>query len=368
MHPDVLHVVLSLSPGGTERVVIELTKKTRPAVRGVVCLDEAGAWSSQLVEAGIPVTQLGRRPGFRPKLGLDIVRVARRSGARILHCHHYSPFVYGRLATMIAPDLRIVFTEHGRLSDAAPSAKRRFANPILARFAGSMNAVSYDLRNHMIESGFPATRIGVVHNGIDPGPVVTDERAVGARLALDIPQHAPVLGTVGRLDAVKDLPTLFRAVQMLKERWPRIRLLVVGDGAERATLTALCRELNLEKSVLFLGHRDDARAVMPAFDVYVNSSISEGISLTLLEAMAASRPIVATRVGGTAEVVDHDVTGLLVPSRSPGQLAGAIEPLLCSTSLRTAMGHAGRWRMERRFSLDRMARDYAAIYDEVQRI
>src|SRR4051794_805843 len=117
----IAQVVLSLSPGGTERLVIELSKRTRNAVRVVICLDEEGAWSPELEAHGIPVVALRRQPGFRPGLGLKIARTARQFGASILHCHHYSPFVYGKIAAAVMPGLRVVFTEHGRLSDGPPS-------------------------------------------------------------------------------------------------------------------------------------------------------------------------------------------------------------------------------------------------------
>ena len=365
--PSVLHVVLSLSPGGTERLVIELSKRTAPTVRGVVCLDETGAWSGELTNRGIAVQSLGRQPGFHPGLAFALARAARRSGATILHCHHYTPFVYGRFAALLAPDLRLVFTEHGRLSDATPSRKRRIMNPLLARFRGTVHAVSHDLMHHMVASGFPVDRIEVVHNGIDAGPPVTAADGVCARRQLGLSGDGPVLGTAARLDSVKDLATLLRAMVTLKQRWPAIRLVVIGDGPERDRLASLAQELRLAENLLFTGHRDNARSLFPAFDLYVNSSISEGISLTLLEAMAASRAIVATRVGGTPEVVEHGTTGLLVSARSADELSTSVARLLDSPARRLSMGEAGRSRVERVFSVDRMVAQYADIYERAQR-
>jgi glycosyltransferase involved in cell wall biosynthesis len=367
MRARVAHVVLSLSPGGTERLVIELSKRTREAVAGVICLDQPGAWSEELTDDGIPVVALKREPGFKPALGLAIARNASAFGAAILHCHHYSPFVYGRIASALMPKLRVVFTEHGRLSDAPPSAKRKLMNPLLAGVSDPVYAVSHDLKRHMVASGFPEDRVNVIHNGIDPGPEVKPLDAILARLSLNIPQDAFVLGTVARLDAVKDLGTLLRAVAALRRQSQTVFLAIVGEGPERRSLEELARSLGIETGVRFAGQRDDARALLPAFDLYVNSSISEGISLTLLEAMAACRPIVATRVGGTPEVVVDHVTGLLVPSRSPDCLAGAVAGLMRAAPTRRAMGLAGRARMEREFSLARMVGDYVRVYDAVAR-
>lgn len=363
----VAHVVLSLAPGGTERLVIELSKRSG-AARGVICLDAPGPWATELTDAGIPVVSLGRRPGFRPSVGWRVARAARQLEARILHCHHYSPFVYGRLAALVAPHLRLVFTEHGRLSDARPSLKRRMVNPLLARFQGSIHAVSHDLKTHMIAEGFPADRIDVVHNGVDPGRPTSDADVAAARARLNLSADHLVVGTIGRLDLVKDFETLLHAAAMLRDRYPTLRLVVIGDGPERDRLRELAGRLELNGTGHFTGHRDEARELLPAFDIYVNSSISEGISLTILEAMAASRPIVATAVGGTPEVVQHGVTGLLVQSRSAADLATAIAKLLNSATVRKSMGESGRRLVEREFSLTRMIGEYVRIYESVERI
>src|SRR4051812_16774442 len=124
--PGVLQVVLTLAPGGTERLVIQIVQQLSERFdMAVCCLDEPGAWADDLSRGGVPVTALHRAPGFHPSIAWRIAALARRHRASVLHCHHYSPFVYGRLAAMLVPGTRVVFTEHGRLSDAAPSGKRR---------------------------------------------------------------------------------------------------------------------------------------------------------------------------------------------------------------------------------------------------
>src|SRR5947208_1781015 len=146
----VMQLVLSLSPGGTERLVIELCRRLAPTVESVVCcLDEAGEWASQLIDGGVPVVALGRTPGFHPSLALRVAQLLDRHGIDVLHCHHYSPYVYGALATTLKRRVHLVFTEHGRLSNAPPSIKRRWANPLLARLPGQICAVSGDLKRDM---------------------------------------------------------------------------------------------------------------------------------------------------------------------------------------------------------------------------
>ena len=359
----VMQVVLSLAPGGTERLVIDVVKRLKRTVDTVVCcLDEPGAWAGELTERGVPVWPIGRAPGFHPSLGRRLAAVAAQHRADVLHCHQYSPFVYSRIAKLFRPTLKIVFTEHGRLSDATPSLKRRVVNPVLGRLPATIYAVSEDLRQHMIRSGFPANRVGVVHNGIEPGLQTTTALRAKARQTLGIPGDVFVVGTAARLDPVKELDPLFEATALLKERLGRVRLVVIGDGPERAKLEERARQTRLGGTLEFTGHRPDLRTLLPALDVYANTSVSEGISLTILEAMAASLPVVATTVGGTPEVVLPGETGMLVPPREPARVADAIQLLYQDPARRTSMGRSGRSRVERHFSLDRMVQSYFDAY------
>jgi glycosyltransferase involved in cell wall biosynthesis len=359
----VMQIVLSLDPGGTERLVIEIAKGLRPTVEPFICcLDQAGAWAPELAADGIPVTALGRRPGFHPRLGQQIARLASAHRAGLLHCHHYSPFVYGQMAALVHPGLRVVFTEHGRLSDAPPSLKRRLVNPVLGRLPAAIFAVSEDLRRHMIAEGLPADRVRVVHNGISLGARPTSADRDAARRSLGVDADSILIGTVGRLDPVKDLSTLLEALRILRSGRRNVRLVIVGDGPERARLEQQATRMGVGELVAFMGYRSDPRCLLPGFDMYVNSSTHEGISLTLLEAMAAALPIVATEVGGTPEVVVQDHTGLLVPARSPDRLAMAIEDLIRSPERRRAMSDRARARVEQQFSLQAMTKRYLDAY------
>ena len=359
--PKVLQVVLSLNPGGTERLVLELVRRLRAELSmAVCCLDEEGAWGESLRDESVEVTALGRREGFHPKLGRAIACAARRHGARVVHCHHYSPFVYAAIARLWAPTLRIIFTEHGRLSDAGPSPKRRVANHVLHHAPREVVTVSSDLKRHLVAEGFPSDRVNVIYNGIDVGTLPAPDARLRVRSALGIPPDAFVVGTVARLDPVKDLGTLIRAAAKSSAARP-LQLLIVGDGAERQRLEASAREAGAGRIVRFLGHRDDARDLLAGCDVYANSSISEGISLTILEAMAAGLPVVATRVGGTPEIVDG-ATGRLVPSRDADAIARTLDALAADEALRLALGREARTRVEQRFTLERMVREYRDAY------
>jgi L-malate glycosyltransferase len=359
--PRVLQVVLSLAPGGTERLVLELIKRSAPEIdMAVCCLDDTGEWGEELRRNLVNVEALHRKAGFHPMLGYRVARAAHRQRANVIHCHHYSPFVYGCVSRLWYPSARVLFTEHGRLSDAPPSQKRQIANRVLSLVPHQVFTVSSDLKRHIVAEGFPDTRVRVIYNGIDIGPLPDTDARPRVQERLGLSQGRVVVGTIARLDSVKDLGTLIEAVALVNRNIPAT-LLIIGDGAERKPLEDKAVMTHADGMVRFLGHRDDARDLLAGCHVYANSSIHEGISLTILEAMAAAIPVVATRVGGTPEILE-DTCGRLVPARDAQTLAAALSDLAARPDLREHLGRAARQRVETRFTLERMIREYREAY------
>ena len=340
--------------------MVEICKQLAEHVDSTVCcLDEKGALAAELEQVGIPVVTLARQPGFHPGLARQVAEVIRSHEIEVIHCHQYSPYVYGLMASLITR-VRLVYTEHGRLS-SVPTKKRRLINPLLAMLPGQLCAVSEDLRRHMVREGFPGRHIRVVHNGIDPGERTTSARRGAIRASLGISADVFVTGTAGRLVAVKNMPVMLQAHAVLLERLPSARLLIVGDGPERAALEQQASALGIGGAVTFTGYRSDVRELMAAFDVYLNSSLYEGVSLTILEAMASAMPVIASPVGGNPEVVIDQETGYLIPSR-PQAIADALARLAADGRLRRTLGDAGRFRMIQHFSIARMVDEYASLY------
>lgn len=361
--PHLMQVVLSLAPGGAERLVIDISRHLAGRFDlTVCCLDDDGAWAPEVRAAGIEVVALRRAPGFRPGVGRRIAHLARQRGVDLLHCHQYSPFVYGRIAKAFHPSLGLIYTEHGRLSDAPPSWKRQLVNPLLSQFDGAIVAVSDDLRQYMNRSRFPGARVAVVRNGIDITPLPGPADRQRARQRLGIGNDVFVIASVARLDPVKDFPAMLEAYAAARRSLPPSRLLLIGDGPERAALAERAARADLAGSVDFLGMRDDARALLCAADLYANSSISEGVSITILEAMTAGVPVVATSAGGTPEVLADGVAGVLVPVRSPARLAQAMIALANDPARRARLAIVGRRRVETSFAVQRMVAEYVQLY------
>jgi glycosyltransferase involved in cell wall biosynthesis len=208
--------------------------------------------------------------------------------------------------------------------------------------------------------------VKTLRNGVDLTRFGRINR-VEARAGVGVGPDQPVLVTVGRLVPVKDHATLLESVQILRQEGMSPLLLVAGEGPLAGTLVSQAAALGVNTNVRWLGHRLDVESVLAAGDVFVLSSKSEGLSNTILEAMASGLPVVATRVGGADEMVLDGLTGLLVPSSSPRALAEALASILRDPDARRAMGVAGRERARVEFSLDAMLRRYDALYLELAR-
>jgi glycosyltransferase involved in cell wall biosynthesis len=261
--------------------------------------------------------------------------------------------LHGVIAGRLARVPIIVHTKHGQNIYRVPraAATNRFSSWLSdCVIPVSQNAFDVAIRREHVPSG----RLHVIRNGIDLEAFSFAENVAPKRLRNAI--H------VARLDPVKDQATLLRAIRIVVDAEPGFRLTIVGDGPERRRLVQLSNELRLEDNVSFLGFRDDVHELLSSAGLFVLSSLVEGISLTLLEAMAVGLAVVATDVGGNREVVVHGETGLLVPARSPEQLAEGMLTLVRSPQMMHTMGRAARKRVEQEFDLRQVVSRYEALY------
>lgn len=358
----VLHIVLSLEPGGTERLVVQMSNRLSESgfTVHVCCLDTVGALRSDLAPC-VTVHEV-RRPGrFDPRVAWRIANLATSVGAGIIHCHQYTPFVYGSLAAILLPSVRLISTEHGRLSGTSLSTTRRRVNRVLSRVKGQQFAVSEELRQFMIREGYSPRRVNVIHNGVKLGPTPSPMSRLAARRSLGVADGSFVVGTTARFDPVKDLETLIVATGLAARTLPAVQLVLIGDGQERSALQKAAAASGANR-VQFAGYLSHARELLPAFDVFANTSTSEGISLAILEAMAAQVAVVATAVGGTPEIIRDRQDGWLVPPRSPTAVAEALAFLGSNVGTRLALAGAGRVRVHEAFSFDRMLAAYIQAY------
>lgn len=361
--PVVAHVVHSLAVGGLENGLVNVVNGTRGGLRHVVvCMTTAGPMRERL-DPGVEVLEIGKRAGHDPTALLRLARVLRRLRPTIVHSRNWATFD-AVLAASLARVPRVVHGEHGRkITDpdgrnARHNRVRRLLAPLVDRFV----TVSHDLNRWLVEDvRIPADKVVTIVNGVDTARFAARDRTA-ARAELALAPDRLVVGTVGRLDPVKDQAGLVHAFARVRAATPDAMLVVAGDGPCGDDLRALVASLGLGDAVRLLGERSDVATVLASLDVFVLPSIAEGISNTVLEAMATGLPIVATRVGGTPELVEDGANGVLVHRQDQAALAGAIRAYLEDPHLRAVHGKSSRQRAVEHFSLGRMCATYADLY------
>lgn len=345
-----------------------LARELRPAYRfAFVCLDELGTLGRELRDEGFPVHVLGRRPGVDLGFPRRLAAAWRRLRVDVVHAHQYTPFFYTLLARLLYRRAGILFTEHGRAYPDFPRRKRILANRLLLERRDRLVGVGQAVRQALIDNeGLPAERIDVIYNGVRTGAFTAQADARSAvRAELGIGPTDLLIVQVARLDYLKDHATALRALHTLLVRRADAKLLLVGEGPERPSIEQLIGELGIAPAVRLLGLRQDVARLLGAADVFLLSSISEGIPLTIIEAMAAGVPVVATRVGGIPEMIEDSRTGLLAPAKDAVTLAEQIARLAEDRDLSAAIARAGREVALRLFSEQQMHQRYAALYEEM---
>lgn len=353
---EVVHLVSSLNVGGQEMVILSLVEamdRTRFRSR-VICLHERGALAPRAEAMGIPVEVIGGD-------GLGLVSTARRLARRlralrpdVLHTHNPAPHQVGALARRLARVPVLIHTKHGR--NFFYRRLEQWAERVAGRWSDLVVPVSRDAADvARADDRVPAARIRVIHNGVTLGAAPSRPRRGGASRAVH----------VARLNRIKDQTTLLRAVRLVADRRPTFRLDIVGDGPLGTPLREESHRLGLDNVVTFHGMQDDVQPFLEGADLFVLSSVSEGIAITLLEAMGAALPVVATDVGGNREVVVPGLTGTLVPPADPAAMADAIVAMLDDPARAVSMGLAGRSRVEDEFNLARTVTAYQSAYLEL---
>ena len=368
--PRVCQLTHGLHVGGAELLAARIARRLSDRFEFVfACLEEPGDVGERLIAEGFEVFSLRRRPGVDWRCAVKLANWLRERRIRAINAHQYTPFFYALAARLLYRRPGILFTEHGRHFPDYPRRKRIVTNRLLLRRRDRVVAVGEAVRQAVIHNeGIPARRVEVVYNGVDLAAYDSNRfDREGVRRELGIRPDQVAVFQVARLDPLKDHLTAVGAMARLREQAPEVRLFLAGDGPERGAIEDRVRREGLEGSVTFLGTRKDVPRLLSAADVLLLTSISEGIPLTLIEGMAARLPIVATDVGGVAEVVLPGRTGLLAPARDEAGLAAHLLRLAREPELRRELGRRGRERAEAQFSEERMLDAYAKVYEALLR-
>ena len=330
----------------------------------VICLFQPGALAGELEAQGIEVQACRKRGGF------DLAALRRlRGGLRatpgaVVHTHNANAHYHTVAAALGLPIARLINTRHG-MGAAQPRSRGEWLYRRMMRRTDTVAAVCEAARARFAQQGVaPRGRLLSVPNGIriERFSPASEEHRAALRSDLGLAPDTRIIGSVGRLNPVKDQATLLRAFARLRVEFVDTALVLVGDGALRGSLESQATALGIGDAVRFLGDRSDVRELLQGFDIFALSSLSEGYSMALLEACASGLPIVATDVGGNREIVVDGRNGRLVTPARDDALADAFAMLLRDPAAAAAMGSAGRAWALREASVETMARRYDALY------
>jgi sugar transferase (PEP-CTERM/EpsH1 system associated) len=375
--PLIAHVVFRFSIGGLENGVVNLINRMpetawRHAVIALTDVDDG--FRRRIRRSDVACIALHKPPGHAFRLYPDLYRLFRELRPSVVHTRNLAALETVAPAWAARVPVRI-HGEHGRdVTDLDGSNRRyRMVRRAFKPFVHHFVTVSRDLASYLDGAvGVPSSRITQIYNGVDTDAFHAAPASKPAIPGCTFSRDGLFLvGAVGRMEAVKDPANLARAFVTAVSRSPdakaRMRLVLVGDGPQRAEAERIVQEAGIGNLVWFAGERSDVPDVMRGLDCFVLPSLAEGISNTILEAMASGLPVVATRVGGNADLMIEGMTGQLVPRADSGALAEAILGYFRDPATARRHGKAGRHRVEQHFSLDQMARQYERLYLELLR-
>jgi len=370
----VLIFIQGLSFGGPEKLVYDMVKhiiKNQNNIKiiklEICCYDILGHFAEKLIgeKQKINLSLLKRKPGIDLFYPFKLVSLIKQKKIDVIHAHNATAWFYGTWASILTR-VPIVYTEHDR---SFPTPLRlKYFHYFFGRYATAVIAVSKAVKENL-EKYEHIKNAKVIYNGIDPDlfkPASIEEKVLKKK-QLGLNKNDFVLGNVGRMDYWKNQRILIEILPDLKKISPQIKLILVGGGEEEGNLKKSAIKKGVKNDVIFLGQRSDVNQILKAFDIFVFPSLTEGLPLVVIEAMATGLPIVASHVGGIPELVVNGETGFLVSPASKEEIKEAIIKLLNNPELRKEMGQIARKRFETHFSLPQMVQKYIEVYEEVVR-
>ncbi len=369
------YIVSSLNYGGVEKYVVDLANNIdRSGFDPVIfSLSSHIPLSSQL-NSNTRIHTFERKKGNDPGLWLQLSKKISQEKIDVLHSNNWSTYLETVAAKLLSLRPRLIHVQHGMEANDEQTQRRRFAKNRLRQactfFTDQVAVVSEATKSFVQTEWYtPPDKIHLIHNGVN-----TDFFKPGSGKQIDhfkeklgVTNTACIIGSVGRLMKVKNYAMLIKAFSMIVSKNPDTRLVLVGDGPEKKSLQHLVQNLGIENKIIFAGTTSDVRSFLQIMDIFVLPSFSEGVSLSLLEAMAAGCPAVATAVGGNKEVINPFQNGLLVPSDNPAAMAHALENLINDQLLYQRLRENSRKTVIRKFSLKQMIYHYQQLYRKLHR-
>lgn len=368
----ILHVIGGGEFGGAEQHLLSLLKHMDQSVFEIYVASLFTKPLAPLVEEqGIPVFVFPMRNKIDLRPIREMASLIQREGFHIVHTHGVRANLIGRMAARKAGVKNIVTTVHSVLAFDYESSFAKLVNRVCETSTRGMTqrfiTVCELLARGLSAEGVNPQKIITVHNGLEIDKYNPELPSLPVRQEFSIKSDSVVLGIVARLHPVKGHSLLLEAVADVARDYPHLILLIVGTGPDLIKLENMAKGLGIEKNVIFTGFRQDIPQIIASLDILVLPSFSEGLSLTVMEGMAMKKPVLATRVGGTPELITSGLNGLLVPPADSKALAEGIRYLIGNPNKAVEMGVAGRQTIESSFTADIMAAKTAEVYTELIR-
>ncbi len=293
-------------------------------------------------------------------------KLLREHNIDILHCHGYKADVIGFLTSKLTK-VRLVSTYHGWWPDTLKLKFYDFIDTSILKFFDRVVAVSSQIYGNLVKRKINPSKLEVIQNGIDVSHFDMKAEREGVRKELGIKKEDFVIGSVGRLSSEKGITYLLEAASKIKVKKRDVSFVIVGEGDVKNNLIDYAKELNISDKVIFTGYREDVDKIFSVLDVFVMPSLTEGLPLALLEAMAAGKPVVASNVGGIPTVIEHGKTGILVESRNVAEIEKAILNLVNDRHYSDALAENARKFVENNFSITATTKRYEELYIKLLR-
>jgi len=363
----ILHLISSGGLFGAERVAIELCKSLKKTyhcepILGVIrnVYNPHEEISEEAKSNDILYTVFSCRRQLDLKLVFSIREFIKKNRVDIIHCHGYKSNFYGLLASK--GQIPSVTTNHNWLTSHWKLKTYCFLDSLWIRFFDRIVAVSNDVKKNMLRYEIPEQKIRVIDNGIalERFAKLVETNKMKSQLGFD--ENIRIIGTIGSLGIEKGHIYLLEAAKEILDIVNDLRFLIIGDGRLRKPLEDKSEKLGIKKQVIFMGQRKDIPELLMAMDIFVLPSIKEGLPMALLEAMAAKRPVIATRVGGIPKVIENRDTGILVEPKDIKGLRDAIIDLINDPKRMALLAREGFNRVRMNFSSDEMCKNYLKLY------
>jgi L-malate glycosyltransferase len=361
---NICHIISGDLWAGAEVMAYHLIKGLRSYSNCDLCaiVLNNGRLSEEIKKIGIRTFVVDEKKLSFLEILLAVHKILRKNPSNIIHSHRYKENILAYVASRFIPGIKLISTQHGM--PEIHEGKRNVKQPLislsnffmLSHCFHQVVGVSQDIENAFIKKyGFKEERVSCIHNGIEV-PKTLQERGNTGKVTI---------GSSGRLFPIKDYPLMVEIAKIVSKKSKNVRFILAGDGPERGKLQSLIEEYGLQQSFTLIGHTEDMDYFYKDLDLYINTSIHEGIPMSILEAMSYGLPVIAPEVGGISEIISDGVEGYLISSRDPEDFAERCIRVFENRQLRAKMSNAARQKVIKEFSMERMAEQYYKLYVKI---